>query len=178
MSRQQLISLSAGTGAIGMVAPQAMRMVWLALLCLIGLATTVILKMAVSSTDLGKAVPSTKAEVMREAALTDAVAILSENLMARAKLQNSPSTNIDQLEVSKEAAPEIKPVGSIAIGLPTAEPKQLAKTTERIFTRHWHDPLDKRGAAAQPLPKTKLSKRAQTAEASTAMSPKMPSRER
>ena len=74
-----------------MVAPQAMRMVWLALLCLIGLATTVILKMAVSSTDLRKALPSTKAEVMREAALTDAVAILSENLMARTKLQNSPS---------------------------------------------------------------------------------------
>ena len=161
-----------------MVAPQAMRMVWLALLCLIGLATTVIVKMAVSSTDLGKAVPSTKAEVMREAALTDAVAILSENLMARAKLQNSPSTNIDRLEVSKEAAPEIKPFGSIAIGLPTAEPKQLSKTTERIFTRHWHDPLDNRGAAAQSPSKRKLSHRAQSAEASIATSTKMPSRER
>ena len=147
-----------------MVAPQAMRTVWLALVCLIGLATTVIVKMAVSSTDLRKALPSTKAEVMREAALTDAVAILSENLMAKAKLQNSPFTKIDQLEVSKEAAPEIKPVGSVAIGLPTAEPKQLSKTTERIFTRHWHDPLDNRGVAAQPLPKTKLSKRAQSAE--------------
>ena len=161
-----------------MVAPQAMRMVWLALLCLIGLATTVIVRMAVSSTHLGKALPPTKPEVMREAALTDAVAILSENLMARAKLQNSPSTKIDQLEVSKEAAPEIKPFGSIAIGLPTAEPKQLSKTTERIFTRHWHDPLDKRGAAAQPTAKSKLSQRAQSAEASIATSTKMPSRER
>ena len=161
-----------------MVAPQAMRMVWLALVCLIGLATSVIVKMAVSSTDLAKALPPTKAEVMREAALTDAVAILSENLMARAKLQNSPSTNIDKLEVSKEAAPEIKPVGSIAIGLPTAEPKQLSKTTERIFTRHWHDPLDKRGAAAQSPSKRKLSQRAQSAEASIATSTKMPSRER
>ena len=74
-----------------MVAPQAMRTVWLALLCLIGLATIVIVKMASSSTDVAKAVPSTKAEVLREAALTDAVAILSENLMARTKLQNSPS---------------------------------------------------------------------------------------
>ena len=161
-----------------MATPQAMRMVWLALVCLIGLASTVILKMAVSSTDLGKAVPSKKAEVMREAALTDAVAILSENLMARANLQNSPSTNIDRLEVSKEAAPEIKPFGSIAIGLPTAEPKQLSKTTERIFTRHWHDPLDKRGAAAHPTAKSKLSHRAQSAEASIATSTKMPSRER
>ena len=158
-----------------MVAPQAMRTVWLALLCLIGLATIVIVKMASSSTDVAKAVPSTKAEVLREAALTDAVANLSENLMARATLQNSPSTKIDMLEVSKEAAPDIKPVQSVAIGLPTAESKQLSKTTERIVIRHWHDPLDKRTAAAQPTAKGKLSKRAQSAEASIATSKKMTS---
>ena len=152
-----------------MVAPQAMRTVWLALLCVIGLATTVILKMAVSSTDLAKALPPTKAEVMREAALTDAVAILSENLMARAKLQNSPSVKIDELELSKEA-PEIKQVRSVAIELPTVEPKQLSKAAERIFTRHWHDPLDKRGAAAQPTSKRKLSQRTRSAEASIATS--------
>jgi hypothetical protein len=75
---------------MGMVAPQAMRTVWLALLCLIGLATTLIVRMAVSSTDLSKAVPSTKAEVTRGAALTDAVARLSEDLTARTKLQNKP----------------------------------------------------------------------------------------
>ena len=84
-----------------MVAPQAMRTVWLALLCLIGLATAVIVKMAVSSTTLRRAVPSTKAEVARGAALTDAVAVLSENLRARTKLQNNPSTKIDNLEGSK-----------------------------------------------------------------------------
>jgi hypothetical protein len=158
-----------------MVAPQGMRTVWLALLCLIGLATTVIVKMAVSSTDLGQALPSAKAEVMRQSALTDAVTILSENLMARAKLQNSLSTKIDQLEVSKEAAPEIKPVRSVAIGLPTAEPKQLSKG---IINRHWHDPLDKPKAVALPSAKGKLSQRAQSAEASIATSPKMPSRDR
>jgi hypothetical protein len=135
---------------------QAMRTVWLALLCLIGLATTLILKMAVSSTEFAKALPSSKAEVMREAALTDAVVILSENLRARAKLQNSASAKIDQLELSMEAAPEIKPVRSVAIGLPTAEPTQLSR--ERIITRHWHDPLDERRAAAQPTAKRKLSK--------------------
>src|SRR4051794_2790258 len=101
-----------------MVAPQAMRTVWLALWCLIGLATTAALKIAASSADVAKAVRSTEAEVLRETALTDAAAILSENLMARAKLQNSPSTGTEKLEVSKEAAPEIKPVRSIAIGLP------------------------------------------------------------
>src|SRR5437764_8369050 len=146
-----------------MVAPQAMRTVWLALLCLIGLATIVIVKMASSSTDVAKAVPSTKAEVLREAALIDAVAILSENLMARTKLQKSPSTKIDILEVSKEAAPEIEPVKPIAIRLPATETNQLSKTRERSFIRHWHDPLDKRGAAAQPTVKGKLSKRAQSA---------------
>src|SRR5205814_3530853 len=109
------------------------RTVWLAWLCLIGLATTVIVRMAVSRSDPAKALPSTKPEVMREAALTDAVAILSENLMARAKLQNSLSTKIDKLEVSNEAAPEINPVRSVAIGSPTAEPKQPSKTTERII---------------------------------------------
>ena len=72
------------------------------------------------------------------------------------------------LEVSKEAAPDIKPVQSVAIGLPTAESKQLSKTTERIVIRHWHDPLDKRGAAAQPP--AKLLKRAQSVEASVATS--------
>jgi hypothetical protein len=158
-----------------MVAPQAMRTVWLALLCLIGLATILIVKMAGSSTDVAKAVPSTNAAVLREAALSDAMGILSENLMARAKLKNSPFTINDKLEV--EAAPELKPVKSVAIVLPTGEPKQLSKTTERMVIRHWHDPLDKRTAAAQPTAKGKLSKRARSAEASIATSIEMPSRE-
>src|SRR3954447_9464695 len=156
-----------------MVAPQAMRTVWLALLCLIGLATTVIVRMAVSSTDLAKAAPSIKAEVASGAALTVAVAILSENLRALAKLQNNPST-LDKLEGPKDVAPEIKPVASVPIGLPTAQPKQPSKTTERIVTRHWHDPFDGRRAAAQRGTKGKLSMRAQSAEASLDTSSKMP----
>ena len=47
-----------------MVVPQAMRTVWLALLCLIGLATTVIVKFAVSSYDLPKALGSRIRPVM------------------------------------------------------------------------------------------------------------------
>lgn len=163
---------------MGMVAPQAMRTVWLALLCLIGLATTLIVRMAVSSADLSKAVPSTKAEVTRGAALTDAVARLSEDLTARTKLQNSPSTKLDTLEAPKQTAPDIKPVETVATGLPTAEPKQLSKTTERIVTRHWHDPFDKRRAAAQPTPKRKSSQRARSADASTTAGTKTPTPER
>src|SRR3954453_12583653 len=162
---------------MGMVAPQAMRTVWLALLCLIGLATTLIVRMAVSSADLSKAVPSTK-EVTRGAALTDAVARLSEDLAARTNLQNSPSTKLDTLEAPKQTAPDIKSVETVATGLPTAEPKQLSKTTERIVTRHWHDPFDKRRAAAQPTPKRKISQRARSADASITAGTKTPTPER
>ena len=160
---------------MGLVAPQAMRTVWLALLCLIGLATTLIVRMAVSSADLSKAVPSTKAEVTRGAALTDAVARLSEDLTARTKLQNSPSIKLDTLEAPKQTAPDVKPVETVATGLPTAEPKQLSKATERIVTRHWHDPFDKRRAGAEPTPKRKMSQRARSADASIAPGTKTPS---
>jgi hypothetical protein len=159
-----------------MVAPHAMRTVWLALLCLIGLATTVIVRMAVSSTDLAKAAP--KAEVARGAALTVAVAILSENLRATAKLQKNASS-LDKLEGPKDVAPEInvapeiKPVSSVPIGLPSAQPKQPSRTTERIVTRHWHDPHDERRAAAQRATKGKSSARAQAAEASIDTGTKM-----
>ena len=153
-----------------MVVPQAMRTVWLAFLCLIGVATTVIVKFAVSSYDLPKAVPFAKAEALPRAALTDATALLSENVRAKARVQNSSSTKTDKLGVSKEAALEVKPVESIAIGLSRAGPKQLSKTPARIVTRHWHDPLEERIAAAQPTAKGKLSKRAQSTEASIATS--------
>jgi len=164
-----------------MVAPHAMRTVWLAMLCLIGLATTVIVRMAVSSTDLAKAAP--KAEVARGAALTVAVAILSENLRATAKLQNNASS-LEKLEGPKDVAPEIivapeiNPVASVPIGLPTAKPKQPSKTTERIVSRHWHDPLDERRAAAQRSTKGKSSTRAQSAQASTDTTTQMPIGER
>jgi hypothetical protein len=174
----QLLSLAVEMGAIQMVAPQAMRMVWLALCCLIGVATVAVLKIAVSRADLSRAVPTAKAEALRQPTLTGAVALSSENPASGTQLQNSPSTRTDKPEVSKEAAPDVKPVASIAIELPTAEPKQLSKPTGRIVIRHWHDPLDKRTAAAQPTAKGKLSKRARSAEASIAPSTEMPSRER
>src|SRR3954452_10934053 len=169
----QLNFRSAGTGTIGMVVPQAMRTVWLAFLCLIGVATTVIVKFGVSSYDLPKAVPSAKAEALPRATLTDATARLAENLMATTKVQNSSSTKTDKIEVSNEAALEVKPVDSIAIGLSRAEPKQLSKTPARIVSRHWHDPLDERRAAAQPTAKGKSSKRAQSTQASIATSTEM-----
>ena len=153
-----------------------MRMVWLALLCLIGLGTTVLVKIGMSPSmgaDVRRAMPLPKLEVSRETSLTNSMARSSENVTMGTVFRNEKA---DKVEVpTNEAALEVKPVKPIPLVLPTEEPKQLPKTTERILIRHWHDPLDKRSAAAQPGAKSKLSKRAQSAEASIAPSKKMTS---
>ena len=153
-----------------------MRMVWLALLCLIGLGTTVLVKIGMSPStgaDVRRAMPLPKSEVSRETTLSNSIAPSSENVTMGTVFRNEKA---DKLEVpSNEAALEVKPVKPIPLVLPTEEPKQLPKTAERILIRHWHDPLDKRSAAAQPTAKGKLSKRAQSAEASIATSKKMTS---
>jgi|SRR6266566_2667651 len=142
-----------------------MRTVWLALFCLIGLATTVLVKIIspYASADVSRGVPSAKAEASREIFLTDTVARSSENVTAETKIQNDPSTKADKLEVSNtnEPGPEVKSVKSVSIVSPTTEPTQLSKKKmERIVSRHWHDPFDKRSvpAAAQPPAKRKVSK--------------------
>jgi Flp pilus assembly protein CpaB len=142
-----------------------MRTVWLALFCLIGLATTVVVKIGLSpyaSADVSRGVPSAIAEVSRETSPPDTVALSSENVTVGTNLRNDPLTKADKLEVSytNEAAPEVKSVKSVAIVFPTTEPK-LSKKMERIVSRHWHDPLDKRSgpAAVQPPAKRKVSNR-------------------
>ena len=140
-----------------------MRTVWIALLCLIGLAATVLVKIIspYASADVSRGVPLAKAEVARETSLTDTVTLSSENVTAGTELQNDPWTKADKLEVSytNEAAPEVKSVKSVAIGLPATEVQQPSKKIERIVSRHWHDPFDKRSvpAAAQPPAKGKAS---------------------
>jgi hypothetical protein len=145
-----------------------MRIVWLALFCLIGLAMTVLAKIMspYATAAFSRDVPFPKAEVSRETSVTDAVTLSSENVTAGTKLQNDPSTKADKLEVSytNEAAPEVKSVKSFSIVSPTAaivspitEPKQLPSKMQRIVSRHWHDPLDKRSAAAQTAVKRKVS---------------------
>jgi Flp pilus assembly protein CpaB len=137
-----------------------MRTVWLALLCLIGLAATVVWKIGMS--------PYASA-VARETAQIDTVALSSENVTAGTnfqtdtftKLQTDTVTKADKLEVSytNEAAPEVKSVKSVAIELPTSDPKQVSRKVERIVSRHWHDPFDKRSVqnATKPPAKRKLS---------------------
>src|ERR1039458_3776591 len=130
-----------------------MRTVWLALLCLIGLATTVVVKIGMTpyaSADVSQGVTSAKAEVSRETTPTNSVALSSENMTTGTNVQSDTLTKADKLQVTymNEAAPEVKSVKSIAIGLPTTEPKQPSEKMERIVNRHWHDPFDKRGAPA------------------------------
>ena len=139
-----------------------MRIVWLALFCLIGLATTVLAKLMspYATAVFSRGVPFPKAEVSRGTSVTDAVTLSSENVTAETKLRNDRWIEADKLEVSytNEAAPEIKSVKSVAIVSPTVaivspatEPEQLPRKLQRIVNRHWHDPLDKRSAAALRL---------------------------
>jgi hypothetical protein len=138
-----------------------MRTVWLALFCLIGLATTVVLKIGMSpyaSADVSR-VPFSKVEVSQESPLADdTVALSSDNVTAGTNLQNGPSTKADKLEVSymNETAAEVNSVKSIAIVLPTSEPTQPSKKIERIASRHWHDPLSV-SVSARPSTKRKVS---------------------
>jgi hypothetical protein len=143
-----------------------MRIVWLALFCLIGLATTALVKIMspYATADFSRGVQFPKAEFPRETSVTDSVTLSSESLTAGTKLQNDQWTKADKLEVSatNEAAPEIKSVEvspRVAIVSPATESKQLPRKMQKIVSRHWHDPLDKRNvsAAAQPAIKRKVS---------------------
>jgi hypothetical protein len=130
-----------------------MRTVWLALLCLVGLATTVVVKMGLTpyaNADFSHGVISAKDDVSRENALADGAARSSENGETGTNVQSDTLAKADKLQVTyvNEAAPEVKSVKSEAIGLPTTEPKQPPEKIESTVIRHWHDPLDKRGALA------------------------------
>jgi hypothetical protein len=134
-----------------------MRMVWLALFCLMALAITVVAKIGMSpyaNVDVSKGMPSAKAAISRETSAPDTVAFSSKNVTAG-------TTKADKLEVSytNEAPPEVKSVKSVAIILPATAPKEASNKMERIVSRHWHDPFDKRNvpAAPQPLVKRKMS---------------------
>jgi hypothetical protein len=130
-----------------------MRTVWLALICLIGLATTVLVKIISPyvSADVSPVVPFTMAEVSQEVSSTDTVALSSVKATAGTMIQNDPPIKADKLEVSytNEASPEVKSVKSVSIVLPKTEPTQVSRKRKRIVSRHWHDPSDKRSVSSQ-----------------------------
>ena len=136
-----------------------------------GVATTVVVKIGMSPSavaDVRRAMPLPKSDVSQETTPTNSMARSPENVTAMTVFRNEKA---DKFEVpSDEAALEVKPVKPIPLVLPTEEPKQFPKTAERILIRHWHDPLDKRSAAAQPTAKGKLSKTSTAANAAVATS--------
>jgi hypothetical protein len=154
-----------------------MRAVWVALLCLIGLATTVVVKIGMTpyaSADVSQGVDSAKAELSQETTLTDSVAISSENATAGMNAQSDTLTKADKLQVTytNEATPEVESVKSVAIGLSTTEPKQPSEKMEAIVIRHWHDPFDKRGApTAARLPAKRKASNASTNRSRMVTSP-------
>jgi hypothetical protein len=154
-----------------------MRAVWLALLCLIGLATTAAVKIGMApyaSADVSQGVTSAKAEVSPETTLTDSVAPSPENVTAGTNVQSDTLTKADKLQVTymNEAAPEVMSVKSGAVGLPTTEPKQPSEKMETIVIRHWHDPFDKRGApTAARLPAKRKASNASTNRSRMVTSP-------
>ena len=152
-----------------------MRAVWLALFCLIGLATTAAVKIGMApyaSADVSQGVTSAKVEVPQETTLTDSVALSLEDVTA-GNVQSDTLTKADKLQVTytNEATPEVKSVKSVAIGLST-EPKQPSEKMEAIIIRHWHDPFDKRGApTAARLPAKRKASNASTNRSRMVASP-------
>jgi hypothetical protein len=140
-------------------APPAMRTVWLALLCLIGLATIVAVRIGMAplaSANASAGVPVTKPEVAPPATLTDGEVLSWENLTAGTELHNNALAKADKLEVfhKDDIGPEVKSIASLAIALPTTEPKSVSKKMDTIVIRHWHDPFDKQSTAARPKRKS------------------------
>ena len=153
-----------------------MRAVWLALLCLIGLATTAAVKIGMApyaSADVSQGVTSAKVEVPQETTLTDSVALSLEDVTA-GNVQSDTLSKADKLQVTytNEAIPEVNSVKSVAIGLSTTEPKQPSEKMEAIVIRHWHDPFDKRGApTAARLPAKRKASNASTNRSRMVASP-------
>jgi hypothetical protein len=127
-----------------------------------------------ASADVSQGVTSAKVEVPQETTLTDSVALSSENVTTGTNVQSDTLTKADKLQVTytNEAAPEVKFVKSVAIGLPTTEPKQSSEKMESIVIRHWHDPFDKRGASTDArLPAKRKASNASTNRSRMVASP-------
>ena len=133
-----------------------MRTVWLALFCLIGLATAVVLKLG--------APPYVNADVSQTPAPADvsrepppaAVPPSSEGETIATGTRSDMLKKADKLEPTY--IDEIRSVKSTAIK-PIETESKISNRAERIVSRHWHDPYDNPGAmAAQPSAKRKSAK--------------------
>jgi hypothetical protein len=132
-----------------------MRTVWLALFCLIGLATAVVVKLGTApyvNADVSQA--AVPADVSREPPA--AVPPSSEGETIATGTQSNTLKKADRLEPTY--IDEIRSVKSAAIK-PIETESKISNRAERIVSRHWHDPYDNPGAmAAQPSAKRKSAK--------------------
>lgn len=124
-----------------------MRTVWLALFCVICVATAAVLKVGMSPDTIADASRGT-ASSTRAHGLQETVPSADANPPSAAgtiatNIQNRILMKSDKLELSYRE--EVKPVQSIAIA-PTEMEPTLSNRTERVVSWHWHDPLDKRTA--------------------------------
>lgn len=133
-----------------------MRTVWLALVCVIGLATAAVVKMGMSPGAIADApagtVSSASADVLQKTVPSDDANSRSEAETTAMNIQDKASIKADKLEVSYTDG--IKAIKSVAIA-PTGPEPTPSNRTERILSWHWHDPLDKR--TARPSVKRKVS---------------------
>jgi hypothetical protein len=138
-----------------------MRTVWLALFCLIGLATTVVVKFGMlpyAGADVSQSgAKSSLEDVSRKAAPAGDAASSPDGTIAT-NIQDDTSTKADRLDASNtgEAFSEIKSVKSVLIAPIETEPKsKTPEKMERIVSRHWHDPLDYRSVPVAVRPSAK-----------------------
>lgn len=147
----------------------AMRTVWLALFCLIGLAITIVVKIGISpyasAAVSGGGSSTAPAKVLRESASAAAAATSSESEIIATSTPSNALTKADRLKPAY--TDETKSINSVAIK-PAETRQRLPDPTGRIVSRHWHDPYDNRNAAAVVLSsaKRKLAKGAKAASAS------------
>jgi hypothetical protein len=135
-----------------------MRTVWLALFCLIALATTLAVKIGIfasANADVPQmAATSASSDLFHERFPTSALPLAAKGETTGASTQSDIWTKADRLEPSYETT-SVEPVAI----KPAETQAKLPDGPEKIKSWHWHDPLDKpKAMAAQNSAKRKLAK--------------------
>jgi hypothetical protein len=139
-----------------------MRTVWLALFCLIALATVLAMKIGVlrsANADVPQAAASSApSDLFRERFPTADFPLPTEGQTTGTSTQSDTLTKADTLEPSYVT----RSVKSVAVK-PRETQAKLSDEPEKIISWHWHDPLDKpKVTAVQPSAKRKSAKRIAT----------------
>jgi hypothetical protein len=124
-----------------------MRTVWLALFCLIALATTLAVKIGIfpsANADVPQLVRLSAAVTIRDRFPRTVVPVPAEGETIGTSTQSDTLTKADRLEPSYDATA----VASVTIQ-PADTQAKPSDQPEKIKSWHWHDPLDKPKAVAK-----------------------------